>query len=89
MKRVAKKEELPKWFSLKNYQVFRQMTDVELIEQVIARSELSLEIRAYININQTSDFLNMSVVQQFPVSSKEHLPDYRKMQPLDFCEEQI
>lgn len=61
MKRIAKKEDLPKWFSLKNYQVFRRMTDVELIEQILARRELyNLEIRAYINLNQTSEFLNMS-----------------------------
>jgi hypothetical protein len=61
MKRITKKKDLPSWFALENYQVFKSMTDIELVEQIAARRDMyELELKSYIKVKQSDDFLDMT-----------------------------
>jgi hypothetical protein len=51
LKRITTQKQLPEWFSLQKYQVFKTMSDQQLIEQVSVRRDMyRTEILAYLNV---------------------------------------
>lgn len=60
--RVNKKSDLPKWFNLKNYDVFSNLSDADLLDQLVARLELFLLIHAR-DLNNVERTLGQGFIQ--------------------------
>lgn len=60
--RINKKSDLPKWFDLKNHDVFNNLSDAELLDQLAARLELFLLIHNR-DLNDVESALGQGFIQ--------------------------